>query len=266
MLFKPAVKKYRSKFLLFFICFLSTAVAHAIVNVESLRIDPGKEKSGFDGLFNLDINGNNGNTRNARAGMGMQLKWYDQYSTDLFIVDYAYGESDKVKDMDKSFMHYRHVWYANDWLSWEAFAQLQTDEFTRLKLRSLLGAGARFSLLRDNDRHTAYVGTGVFRSREKLDPLTGSTTVEEDYATRINFYQVYQYRLSDNSRLTNMVYYQPDVSEVSDYRLLEQLALKVDINKSLSLKISLDVARDSRPPQAVKKTDTSYNTGLEYRF
>lgn len=265
MLFNTCLKKSLLKLLLLAIG-LSVFPVNAIVNVENLRIDPDKKQSGFDGLFSMDINGNNGNTQNARAGLGMQLKWYDQYSTDLFIVDYAYGESDDVKDMDKSFMHYRHVWFVRDWLSWEAFAQLQTDEFTRLKLRSLLGGGARFSLLQDNERHTAYIGAGVFRSREKLDPLAGSTTVEVDYATRINFYQVYQYRITDTSRVTNMVYYQPDVSEVSDYRLLEQLALKVDINRSLSLKVSVDVARDSRPPQAVKKTDTSYNTGLEYRF
>lgn len=254
------------KFLLLLGCCLFAGSVHAIVNVESLRMDPDREQSGFDGLFTLNIDGNNGNTQNARAGMGAHLRWYDQQGSDLVIVDYAYGESANVKDTDKSFIHYRHVWYASDRLSWEAFAQLQSDEFTRLKLRSLLGGGARFDLLGKNDTHTAYLGLGVLRSREKLDPLLGSSEAEVDYATRINFYQVYQYRISEQSRLVNMVYYQPDVSELADYRLLEQLAIKVDINKSLSLKIALDVARDSRPPQNIKKTDTSYNTGLEYRF
>ena len=240
--------------------------AQAIVNVETLRIDPDKKQTGFDGLFTLDISGNNGNTQNARTGLGAQLKWYHPESTDLLIMDYAYGESSDVKDTDKSFLHYRHVWYLDDILSWEAFAQLQTDEFTRLKLRSLVGTGARFRLLRESEKHTAYLGLGLMRSREKLDELLGTTDEQTEYATRVNLYQVYQYRISEHSRLVNMVYYQPEVTEFSDYRLLEQLALKVDINDRLSLKVSLDIAHDSQPPQSIESTDTSYNTGLEYRF
>ena len=247
-------------------CFLFASSVHAIVNVENLRIDPNQNQSGFQGLFSLDVNGNNGNTQNARAALGAHLKWYDQFSTDLLVMDYAYGESSSVKDTDKSFVHYRHVWYVNKRISWEAFAQLQTNEFTRLKLRSLVGGGARLNLLVDNDNHTAYLGLGVLRSREKLDTPAGTSDEPLDYATRLNLYQVYQYRISEHSRLINMVYYQPDVSEFSDYRLLEQLALKLDINDRMSLKVSLDVAHDSRPPQNIETTDTSYNTGLEYRF
>lgn len=238
----------------------------AIVNVESLRIDPDKKQQGFDALFSLDINGNNGNTQNARSSLGAQLKWYNPRSTDLVIVDYAYGESADLKDTDKSFFHYRHVWAVNPVLSWEAFGQLQTNEFTRLKLRSLVGGGARLNILSDSDVHTAYLGLGLLRSREKLDALLGTIDEQQQYATRANIYQVYQYRISPQSRLINMVYYQPDVSEFSDYRLLEQLALKVDINDRLSLKVSVDLAHDSRPPQSIESTDTSYNTGLEYRF
>lgn len=35
------------------------------------------------------------------------------------------------------------------WLSWEAFAQAQSDHFQRVEIRQLLGTGPRFALYRD---------------------------------------------------------------------------------------------------------------------
>ena len=62
------------------------------------------------------------------------------------------------------------------------------------------------------------------------------------------------------------MFYQPDINDFSDSRLLEQFGLLLDITEKLSLKLSLDISYDSRPPQQIKQTDTSYNVGLEYSF
>lgn len=56
------------------------------------------------------------------------------------------------------------------------------------------------------------------------------------------------------------------VGAAQDYRLLEQLALVFDITEKLSFKVSLDIKHDNEPPINVRQTDTSYNTGVEYRF
>ena len=47
---------------------------------------------------------------------------------------------------------------------------------------------------------------------------------------------------------------------------LEEATLSVKMTDTLSLNASLDLAHDSKPPQAVKKTDTTYSTGVEYSF
>lgn len=40
----------------------------------------------------------------------------------------------------------------------------------------------------------------------------------------------------------------------------------VKMAQNLDLKLSLDIAFDSRPPQTVQKRDLSYSTGLEFSF
>jgi len=67
-------------------------------------------------------------------------------------------------------------------------------------------------------------------------------------------------------RVLSTTYYQPAVDDFGDYRLLEDAALSVKMTDSLSLKVSLNLAHDSQPPQDVKKTDTTYSTGIEYSF
>ena len=259
---------------LIFVCILLySSYAGAIVNIENMRVDSDDKTHGFDGKLALDINGKNGNTQNSKAGFGGRAQWYAENGTRFAVLNYEYGESSDAKDTDKTFLHFRNIGYLKNQLNggysrgfaWEAFAQLENNEFTRLSLRTLLGAGVRWRMLHDSEQ-TAYLGLGVFRSKEKLESTLLATDAGVSYSNRMNFYLVYKYILADHARLVNTLYYQPDIDEASDYRLFDQIGLLVDITSNLSFKLSVDVTRDSRPPQLIKKTDTSYNSGFEYRF
>ena len=252
---------------------LFSSQASAIVNIENMRIDSDDKTEGFDGKLALDVSGKNGNTQNSKAGLGGRAQWYAENGTRFAVLNYEYGESSDTKDTDKTFLHFRNIGYLADESSgeysrefaWEAFAQLESNEFTRLSLRALLGGGVRWRMLH-NAEQTAYLGLGAFRAKEKLEPSLLATDAGVSYNNRVNLYLVYKYIIADHARLVNTLYYQPDIDETSDYRLFDQAGLLVDITDNLSLKLSVDVTRDSRPPQLIKKTDTSYNSGLEYRF
>ena len=56
------------------------------------------------------------------------------------------------------------------------------------------------------------------------------------------------------------------MDDFSDFRLLEDATLSVKMTDTLSLNLSLNLAHDSKPPQSVKNTDTTYSTGVEYSF
>ncbi len=250
--------------LLFLVAFSQPVMA--IVNIENMHVDSEEHDSGFDAKISFDINGKNGNTKKIKAGFGGRLQWYEKDLTRFIVLNYERGESSGVTDTEKSFFHFRSIWYQTEFLSWELFTQLENNEFTRLTLRALLGGGARLNLISNPESHVVYLGLGAFRSKEKLDEEGGVTDAGVDYANRANLYLVYKYKITDHSRLINTLFYQPDINEISDYRLLEQFGLQVDINEHVAFKLSIDIAHDNQPPQNIKKTDTSYNTGFEYRF
>lgn len=245
---------------------LITQPAQAIVNIENMNLLSDQARQGSDVQLGIDISGKNGNTSIRKTGFDSRFQKFKETGTHFLVLSYEYGESSNVKSTDKSFMHLRHIGYLTDTLSWEAFTQLESNEFTRLSLRSLIGGGVRYKLSKLSVSHSSYFGAGMFRSKETLDEDPAFTDEGSDYATRANLYMVNKVKLSDNASLSNTLYYQPDLNEASDYRLLEQFRFKVDVAENLSIILSLDVSRDSRPPQSIKRTDSSYTTGFNYRF
>ncbi len=251
------------KWLLFFLL-SSSLSANAIVNIESMRsVD---EAPGFHTQASLNINGKNGNSQKSNLETGLLFRWNHEASRQLLVMTYEYGETSDIKDTQNSFAHARHIQDINKLLAWEVFLQMESDEFKRLSLRALVGAGIRINLAVAADSYQSWLGLGVFRSKEELDEQVGVVDDLTEYATRANIYHGFKFPINDRSRIFNTLYYQPQIGDAQDYRLLEQLGLLFDITDTLSFKVSLDIKRDNEPPISVKKTDTSYNTGIEYRF
>ena len=242
-----------------------TQPAHAIVNTEELRVQ--EPVAGFSGNFAAAIGGQTGNTDKSDVSIGSRLTWYEKPITNFIVFNYDYGKTGGARDTNKGFLHARHVHGITERLAWEAFAQAQKDEFTRLTYRGLLGGGARIVAYKaHDDRLKLITGIGAFYSREKLSEEAGTTDAGIDKLVRGNFYFVVMYHLNDTVSLGSTTYYQPATSDFGDFRALEQAALRVVLTHTLDLKISLDMAYDSRPPQLVDKTDVTYSTGIEYRF
>ncbi len=244
---------------------MQTTIANAIVNIENMRVESSDKTHGSDSKLSIDVSGNNGNTQKVNVGIGSRSQWYDMDGTRFIVFNYEYGESTDVKDTDKTFFHFRNIWYIDKQFAIEAFTQFESNEFTRLNSRALLGAGVRWQLLHSEDI-AVYTGIGLFRSKEELDTSDFTSDAGVIYNNRLNTYIVYKHTISKHSRLVNTLYYQPDISETSDYRLLEQFGLQMDITENLSFKLSIDVSHDSESPELIKETDTSYNSGFEYSF
>ncbi len=249
---------HRLYFLLFSCLMFFSSNTFAIVNIESIRVQ--KKEDGFSGQLDIDANLKIGNTNKTRIGIGNRLQWIRGNITNFLVLNHAYGESSGMRDINKSFLHGRHVVQRNKKWAWEGFGQLEQNEFTRLSLRALAGIGVRRTLIEETGKTAIYLGTGGFYSTERLDD--NST----DSLFRVNVYLVIKHAFNKNTHLIGTTYYQPAVREVGDFRALGQVALSVAISKKLDLKLSLDISHDSQPPTSVKSTDTSFRTGIEYRF
>ena len=243
---------------LFFSALIFSSQAFAIVNVESMRVQ--KKADGFSGELELESDLLSGNTDSKHVSLGNRLQWDYGEKTNFIITSYSYGESGGVRDANNSFIHLRHVVHLSDQWAWEGFGQMEQNEFTRLAYRALIGGGVRRTLRQNDDKSGMYLGLGGFYSTERLDDNTTTSLV------RANIYFVIKHALNDTNRLMSTTYYHPAISNPDDFRVLEQLAYEVAINKKLNLQLSVNIAHDSQPPSGVRATDTSFHTRIKYNF
>ena len=238
--------------------------ANAIVNIENMRVGPAE--AGLSGNLDLSISGKRGNTHKDEYGLDGRIQNNSNQVTDFVVISYDYGEASNVTNTNKTFIHARHVVKYQPRWGWEAFVQAEENQFARLSFRGLIGAGLRFTLTEIPQQLGLYLGAGAFWSRETLDTVPGLTDNGSENFSRANFYLVYKHKLNQQLSLVSTTYYQPRMSDINDFRALEQAGLAVKMTDNLSIKLSLDIAHDSRPPQSIDKTDISYNTSLSYRF
>lgn len=242
---------------------LFSGSASAIVSMESLHL--GSPQQGWSGQFQLGASGASGNTEKYDAAAGFRLQWHENDNTSFLVVNASYGRSAGTTNTDNHFVHIRHINAMSESWAAEGFLQQEENLFTRLEYRDLAGAGLRYALTMQDEDHVAYLGTGAMYVREKLlDPGVSEQALERIW--RGNLYLVFRFQLGDHSSISSSTYYQPKLSDTDDFRALEDMALSVDINKSLALNVGINVSHDSLPPAGVEKTDTVYRTGISYKF
>jgi len=235
----------------------------AIVNMDGLHFD--NKKDTFTADLDLTVSGSTGNSNTIKAALNAQFSWRAERSINLAIFGYKYGESNNIPSLNKAFIHYRYIYQVNNTMDWELFGQVETNEFTRLSYRGLLGSGARFSISK-SEKHRAFLGAGGFYSKEKTEYTSGLTDDGVESFTRANFYLLSKYKVNSTISFSNGIYYQPRLSQFSDYRALLETKFDFKINEDLSFRLSLDVEHDSEPSQTIKSTDVSYKSGLIFNF
>ena len=243
--------------------FIFPNVTLAIVNMDALHFD--KEKDTFSTDLDLAISGSSGNSDRTKASMNGQFTWVSEKSINLAVLGYQYGQSNNIKSVNKSFIHYRYIYELNNNVDLEIFTQFEQNEFTRLSYRGLLGSGLRFSVL-NTENHHSFIGFGAFYSKERIEFISGLTDDGIEKLTRANIYFLSKYEINPLLSISNVVYYQPSFSRFSDYRALLESKLDFKINQNLSFRLSFDVSYDSEPSQTIKNTDISYMSGLKFNF
>ena len=251
------------QFIFLSILFAIPFYSMAIVNMDGLHFDQKENTS--SAALDITASGSSGNQNSTKTSLNGQYNWIKDKAIHLAIVGYQYGENNNIRNVNKAFFHYRYIHQMNETLDLEVFGQLEKNEFTRLSYRGLVGSGVRYSIAK-TDKHRGYLGLGGFYSTEKTEVTTGSTDDGVENFARANLYFLSKYQFTSTLNISNAIYYQPRLSDFSDYRGLLESKLDFKIAKNLSLRLSLDVEHDSQPSQTIKSTDVSYMTGLAFKF
>jgi len=180
----------------------------------------------------------------------------------------SYAEFGGASYLGRAFAHVRWTAQWHERVASELFAQNQYDRILFLRARALGGAGPRLTLL-DEEAFTAYAATGYMLEREVFqrsvipeeEPHPRKTTNH-----RWTNYLTFTVKADEMLSFTNTIYVQPRFDDFSDYRVAEEAALTLTHDNGLSISLALRVRFDSRPPQALSRTDVSLFTTLGFHL
>jgi putative salt-induced outer membrane protein YdiY len=235
----------------------------AILNVESLQ---SWEVEGFHGGFNARLSLSRGNTDLLQTGgtLAAGFKSENHWARAFLGMEWLRkNEEDLVENL---YTHLRYNYLFTEEVRSFHFFQIQTNQNLRLKERWLLGSGIRFLALGRPGRQLD-LGSGLMYEWETLqDDALGPGEDPESRTVRIPNLVVGSWDPVEGTRLAAVVYYQPALLRLVDYRLSGETGLAVEITETLNLEITFSWRHDSRAPANLEQDDITLKTGINFRF
>jgi putative salt-induced outer membrane protein YdiY len=262
---------------------LSSSVATAAINVEEIR--PAQDEDGVNAEVELGGTYKTGNLEYAQLATSAGAAYQSGPHMAFLISSYTYAGKISGTDLDsdlslldedarywnKGSAHLRYNYSFSNSMAVELFTQVEFNEFLRLDLRTLGGVGIR-SLLAATDTTTAYVGAGYMYEVESYNP---SSVAEEDLASTANRATTYislETNPTEANSGTLTAYFQPNISDFSDYRAIVNAELEHKLSDNFALNISFSMRMDSAPPEVtagnthIRPVDTVSSTSFSYEF
>lgn len=237
--------------------------AFATVNIETIRRE--KEVEGFSNSLSLKFGYIEGNTNIRNAETRLRSDYLSGKQHYFLAASHKRGEKDEERYLDKAFAHLRLISELSNGLSGEIFLQKEYNEFTLLKDRELAGGGLRVALVQEEEQDSSaniYLGIGVMWEQEVLD----LSPDEETEIYRSTNYISCRLQANDTTTLAATAYYQPDLEDSSDYRVIFDGTLAFKITRSLSFTFNINYRFDNEPPAGIKRYDTEITNGISLNF
>ena len=245
--------------LLLLLTLLWAPLAQAQVNIEKIRTEPSDD--GLSGSISLSTAFSKGNIDLADFGLGSFVA-FKQGDHVVFLVtngrfaakrtqgDYLEDPQTSLWDDDAHFSnsglsHLRYTTTLNKLLAWEAYGQIEYNEFLLLDRRLVVGTGPRFEVCTG-----FWLGTSAMFESERLDAETLVASEDADLSVfRSSTYFTTRWDLSETATWLTTVYYQPRIDALSDYRLVGETGLVLAIDERFSFSVDARIRHDSDPPQ-----------------
>ncbi len=157
------------------------------------------------------------------------------------------------------FQHFRYNYKITDRFVWEAFLQGQYNEALGIDWRFLAGTGPRYKLI-GTEKFRLYAAALYMFEREKNPETIPVNT------NRMSSYISFTIAPNDKFNLVSTTYYQPALSDFSDYRIASTTNLKVYLSKRFYWKSDYNILFDTAPADGVDPTVYSFDNGIGLEF
>jgi len=256
--------------------------AGAQVNTEALR--PRIMQAGLSGTTDFSLGIAKGNVDYVDVGGGLRMELQSlrppraegglRFAAQRFFVaaNARYAERTGQTEnaprpfVNQTFVHARWTGMWRERFGTELFAQVQTNEFLRLRVRTLGGTGLRFEIVHEEPLQL-WIGTGTMLEYNRIDVAPGALDAPTEVSHRSTSYLGIRSALREKSLLfQGIAYIQPTWKTPSDLRALFELEALVKLTEAFSLGNTLSVLYDTRPPTSVRSTDLRLTTSLKISF
>jgi len=245
--------------ILMLLLFVSTSNGQ-IVNVLDRAA---KIPEGFSGSLSTSLQWRTGNPDLLQFGMGGDIGYQRGTSLLMLMAKGDQGEKEGERYLAKYFGHIRYRHTLSDLLATEVFVQAAHDEFRRMSIRALVGAGLRFSLVQWETGTVVY-GTAYMPEYEKIKDAAED---EDEETTSHRWSNYLQLNLNPTSNLSfgGTVFAQPVIDDFDDARVSGDLYLKISAG-ALFLANTFHLEYNTRVPQDVEKTQTVLKSSIGISF
>ena len=209
-----------------------------------------------------------GNREINQFNIGLNVGWKIENSNVLRIISGATllnSGSENIKNV--GFSQIRHNFIINNRIKTFTFYQAQYNNILLIKNRQLFGSGIRFDIRKsDTSNFDVALLIGAMYEYEMLnqnDLMVGEIG-ETDFIRSATSVAL-KYDI-DNIHIVSITYYQTHMLDFSDYRILNDTEVKIDINKNISINFIFQYRYDSKPPDALKPHDYINTIGVSYKI
>jgi putative salt-induced outer membrane protein YdiY len=245
---------------LLIVCASCNLTAQTIINAEKLH----SQGDSLSFSFQLDYSGTQGNVVTDQLDLAPSfVKIGKKHDFKLFGA-YSILTTDQNNVLNGAFGHLRHNYKITERLKTFEFYQRQFNEVLLLTTREVYGGGLRYSII-NQDSLLLDFGGGLMYENEYLNKETLLTDeISETHFIRATIIFSFQVQLKKGIQINNVVYYQPHLADISDFRLLNDFHLMININEYLNFNSSFTLRFDSKPPSILSDFDSSINVGLGF--
>ena len=246
-------------FIIVLFLLISAPSISQILNAESLR--KVTDTSGFSGTTDLKFSLKRTVNDFLTFGNSIHLQYKMNKNLFLFKNDISFQKIEGEKLENSGISHIRYNYRFHPRIAWEVFAQGQYNKVSLVNLRGLFGTGPRFKLT-NFENYKFYLGTLVMYEHEEL--VDGFTPVQRDF--RGSTYLSFSLYPLETISITSTTYYQPKLSQFSDFRISSQSSLLITIYENFAFLVNYTFTYDTFPAVGIPNSQYDFTTGFAYSF
>lgn len=249
---------YRKIFLICLVTVFTFALHAQVINIETKRFL--NDSNGWVGNSDFTANITQNQAQIISLSNSTRIQYRYNFIRILLLNDYNFVKAGNTDFVNAGYQHLRFSVKLSKPLTWESFAQTQTNPVLRLDFRFLTGTGLRVRCIKTENFRWYTACLYMYEYDDiKNDPISV-------YEHRLSAYTTFSLSLFKHLELTSTTFYQPKIGEGSDYRIANDSSLRIEINKHLNYLCGFNYLFDSRQPTGVPNEIFSLRNGLGLRF